>query len=147
MPPEASQLGPAERERGRAKRTQPRKIGSSLFLRPSPRFEQAGEPFGLGAVPGRAFARPPARGQVGVGGGLGAVVPPAAVPEALEQGGRVAGEEVEVGAQGLLDQSEVAAGGVVGRHGGEGAGEVHRQVEDVACLGFGFQEGQVAEQG
>ena len=50
-----------------------------------------------------------------MGGGLGAVVPPAPVPEALEQRRGMAGEEVEVGAEGLLDQPQVAAGRVVER--------------------------------
>ena len=39
-----------------------------------------------------------------MGGRIRTVVPPAAVPQALEQGSGMASQEVEVGAEGLLEQ-------------------------------------------
>ena len=59
----------------------------------------------------------------------------------------MAGEEVQVGAEGLLDQAKMAAGSVVEGHGLDGPREVHRQVEDIPRLGLGLQKGQATQKG
>jgi hypothetical protein len=58
----------------------------------------------------------------------------------------VAAEEVQVGAEGLLDQPQVVAGGIIEGHGLDGPGEVQRQVEDQPRLGLGLQERKILEQ-
>ena len=80
-----------------------------------------------------------------VGGCRRTVVPPAPIPEALEERRGVAGEEVQVGAEGLLDQAKMAAGSVVEGHGLDGPREVHRQVEDIPRLGLGLQKRQATQ--
>ena len=59
-----------------------------------------------GLHPGRALGRPAAVWGLIVEGCLGAVIPPSPVPEALEDGRRMASEELDVVPQGLSEQRQ-----------------------------------------
>ena len=131
---------PAEWLGGRADGAEPGGVHRTSFpLRP-PAFQEGREPRD-GEVPGPA----PGRGIV-MPRRLRAVVPPPPVPQALEQGRRMAGEEHGVEPQGLSEQPQVRPGGMAGGHPVHGPGEVHGQIEDQPGLGLGLEEGQFPEQ-
>ena len=75
--------------------------------------------------------------------GIGAVVPPAEVPEALEQRRRMAGNEVDVGADRLLDEPQNSTAGVFRRESSNRCLIIRDQLKREAGLGLGFQERQI----
>ena len=101
--------------------------------------------------PSPANGRGEAGGSAGfvAGGGLVAVVPPAEVPEALEEALRVVvgvpGDEVDVAAQGLFQESERTLARAVGWESVHGGREVAGQLEDHAGSRLGFEEEEVGE--
>ena len=113
---------------------------------PDARLQQGGQPLGRGTAPGWAFGRPAARGRVVVGSGLRTVVPPAPVPEALEQRGRMAGEELAVKAEGLGEQLHEPGGRVRRRKTAHGRVDVSDEVEHLTGFGPGFEEEEIQEE-
>src|SRR5262249_51200334 len=78
--------------------------------------------------------------------GLGAVVPPAGVPQALEQGRRVPVEEMHVAAGDLVEQRQDAPAPVPRGDRLPNSPEVLRQLEDHTCASTWPREWQVGEQ-
>ena len=81
-----------------------------------------------------------------MGGSRWTVVPPAPIPETLEERCGVAGEELNVGAQRLGDEPQVTAGRMVGGQPLDHSGEIRHQVEDIPRLGLGLEPAQVQQQ-
>src|SRR5260370_29867033 len=77
---------------------------------------------------------------------LGTVVPPARVPQALKQGGRMTCNEVDVPTDRLLDQLQPAAPITLRVQLFRYRREVARQLEHHACFRLRLKEEQVEQQ-
>ena len=128
VPAEQSALGGIKRKHGRPERAHPCVAGGAAVPSRAPRFQQRREPVTLGSGPGRPLGRPAAGGRVVLRRGLGAVVPPTRIPETLEQSLRVipsvAIDEMNVAAQGLVEQPEHPLAFVGFRQRSNGCGKI-----------------------
>src|SRR5262249_34926385 len=94
-----------------------------------------------------AHLPPAAFGRVITAGRLQAVVPPAGVPQALEQRPGITGDEVQVAKEGLFQQAQDSPPWPPLGQSFECQGEVLRQLDGHSRLNFRLQEGGIKQQG
>src|SRR5262249_50470646 len=123
----------------------PAKARCLLLFGRAPCLQERREPGG-GLLPRRGASGPALLWRVIVLRGQGAVVPPAAVPEALKESFRMAYQEMDVGADGFFQQPQESLARPAGGHGGNGGSQVGGQVKRQAGLGFRFEEPMIDEQ-